>query len=251
MRINELFEPNKFAKLTWVNNTKAVVEIAPGKDLRILFGKESDTTSIEFNVNSEYNITGGGDVAVIFATVIEAIKEFVTIDPTEDSLYFTAHEKSRARMYDRLAKRVAGQMGWHVVPYDEMMADDKYAYARKSNEFIFAIEKGKAPEHRQSAQQPQKGEFNTIYYVYSVEFPELPAIKIQAKEGYKAEMWVKKNVPEYKDADIMGIFSSKVPPSMPARTIIDKGIMPEQSKPIPQDPNSLGARLRAKLDTPK
>ena len=246
MRITELFAPKKVAKLTWNNNgTQATAKVAPRKKLVINFIKDSNTTGIEFNVNDQFDMTGGGDVSVIFATVIEAVKDFVTIDTDENSLYFTADERSRARMYDTLAKRVAKQLGWHVVPYDDMVADEKYQTAVGRGDFTFAIEKGQAPEHRQDAQKPQHGEFMPIYYVYTLEFPELPAIKIKAKQGYEAETWVKNNIPEYKDANMMGMIATKLPPN--DRTIIDKGTMPVKLKQPAPAPGSLGATLRAKL----
>jgi hypothetical protein len=252
--ITELFEPDKASKLTWrFGGTQAVTNINSDTYLVINFLEQEDdydSRGIEFHVNGEFGMTGEGNVSEIFATVIEAVKEFVQNKTDCDSLYFTAQEKSRARMYDTLAKRVAKKLGWHVVPYEDMMADEKYDHAKNSGGFVFAIEKGAAPEHRQAAQQPQHGtDFPTIYYVFSQEFKELPTIKIQAKTSWEAEAWVKKNVPEYKNADVMGMFAAKVDPK--DRPVIDKGIMPEKPKPIPQDPNSLGARLRAKLDEPK
>jgi hypothetical protein len=252
--ITELFEPDKASNLTWrFGGTQAVTDINSDTHLVVNFLEQVDdydSYGIEFHVNHEFDITGGGNVSAIFATVIEAVKEFVQNKTDCDTLYFTAHEKSRARMYDTLAKRVDKKLSWHVVPYDDMMADEKYDHAKQSGDFVFAIEKGTAPEHRQAAQQPQHGtDFPAIFYVYSAEFPELPAIKIKAKTSWEAESWVKKNMPEYKDADVMGMFAAKVPPE--GRSIIDKGIIPEKPKLIPQDPNSLGARLRAKLDKPK
>ena len=244
--INELFSSKKVPKLSWsYNGTVATAKVAPRKKLRIHFTNEYNTTSVEFSINDQFDLTGGGDVSVIFATVIEAIKDFVTIDPREDSLYFTASEQSRARMYDTLAKRVSKQLGWHVVPYDDMVADKKYQNAIAHGDFAFAIEKGVAPEHRQDAQKPQHGEFLPIYYVYSLAFPELPAIKIKASRGYEAEDWVRKNIPEYKGTTQGGMITTKLPPD--DRTIIDKGTMPNQPMPSTEPPNSLGTEVGSKL----
>jgi hypothetical protein len=118
-----------------------------------------------------------------------------------------------------------------------------------SGEFTFAIQKGQAPAHRQAAQKPQHGEFIPVFYVYSIELTDVPAIKITAKDGDVAEMWVRRNVPEYKNADPMGIFASKTPPK--GRKVVDMGSVPAPKKPEAQDPNSLGAQLRAKLDAPQ
>ena len=65
-----------------------------------------------------------------------------------------------------------------------------------------------------------------------------------------AENWVVRHIPGYKDEHPMSIFAIKTPPS--GRTdIVDKGQVPTKPKPITQDPNSVGAQLRAKLDTPR
>ena len=65
-----------------------------------------------------------------------------------------------------------------------------------------------------------------------------------------AEMWAIKNVPGYDNEHPMSIFTTKTPPE--GRTdIIDKGSVPVPKKPEAQDPNSLSAQLRAKLDAPQ
>lgn len=246
----ELFDPKQAVVINWnFNDTQAMAKIDPRTKLLVNFLGDEDPIAIEFNVNDQFNITGGGNVSAIFSTVIEAVKQYAQNNPDCDSLYFTAEEQSRAKMYDTLAKRVAKQLGWHVVPYDDMANDQKFSHALDSRQFVFAIERGPAPEQRQAAQKPQHGEFMPIYYVLSMEHPELFAVKIKAKTGDEAENWVMKNIPEYKNEDPFGVFASRGLPA--GRQIIDKGTVPEKPKPIPQDPNSLGAKLRAKLDTPK
>ena len=248
MRINELFEPKHAGHVDWPDDNVATSTIN-GKSLIINFRESEGIVQLEFNIDHEFQLTGRGDATAVFATVIEAIREYVGNWPGVHSFVFTADEQSRAKMYDTIAKRVARQLGWHVVPFDDMQADPKYKTVLSYGDFTFAIEKGTAPEHRQAAQKPQHAEFLPVFYVYTVEFPDLPAIKIKAKQSYEAETWVMKNVPEFKDADLMGVFASKIKPE--GRSVIDKGTVPEKPKPVPQDPNSLGAKLRAKLDTPR
>jgi hypothetical protein len=253
--IAELFDSNKAVPHKWTSLTQAKAQLPDGRFLTVNFRpvdpKNSDYSnqpwSIEFSVNDEFEITGGGGVNTIFATVIEVIKHFAEAFHNIPALYFTAEERSRARMYDTLAKRVAQQIGWHVVPYDEMMQDPKYQTPLSYGDFMFAIEPGTAPEHRQDAQRPQHGEFLPIYYVHSAENKELPAIKLKAKAAHKAEEWVIKNVPEYKNEHPMAVMAyKKIPQNV---KIIDMGTVTEPKKPEPQDPNSLGAKLRAKLDS--
>ena len=228
--LTELFDPKKALPLKWTDLTQARAQLPDGRYLIINFRpvdpKNPDwgnqPWSIEFSVGDDFEMTGGGAVSTIFATVIEAVKYFVRgVSPK--SLYFTAEEQSRAKMYDTLSKRVSKQLGWHVVPYDEMVADEKYKTPLSYGDFLFAIEPGQAPKHRTDAQKPQHGEFMPVFYVVSLEEPTLPAYKIKAKKGLDAERWVMNTVPEYKDLDAFGVIARRVPPT--DRKIIDKGVI--------------------------
>lgn len=245
--ITEVFNPNKAAPLMWANAHKAIAIVSDTQDLSVNFISHGNNTyAIEFNINNEYAKTGEGNVAVIFATVIEAIRQFITREQGLKALFFTADEKSRAKMYDTLSKRVAKQLGWHVVPYEEMVADPKYSEALSYGDYLFAIEPGHAPEHRRAAQKPQHSEFLTVWHVVNMENPEHPAIRIKAKNGDEAERWVTHNVPEYKGVDPFAIFARKVPPA--DRKIIDMGTVPApKPKPPERVPTPLEANLRAKL----
>ena len=53
-------------------------------------------------------------------------------------------------------------------------------------------------------------------------------------------------VPEYKDADPMGVYASKHPPE--GRKVIDMGeVPPEPPKPAPREETPLEKALRARL----
>jgi hypothetical protein len=251
--ISELFHPENASFLDWekgngVTYAHGDVDIN-GKNVAIditFTDMGAGIVNIEFMVGGSFELTGQGGASKVFATVIEAVREFTLKHPRVKSITFTAEEKSRARMYDTIAKRVSHKLGWHVVPYEDMLSDPKYATLRSYGAFSFAIERGGAPAHRQAAQKPQHSKFLIVYYVYSFEFTELPAIKIIAKDGNVAEMWVRRNVPEYKNADPMGIFASKTPPE--GRKIVDMGtVPPEPPKPPERVPTPLETALRAKL----
>jgi hypothetical protein len=251
--ISELFHPENASFLDWekhrgVTYARGDVDI-DGKNVAIditFADMGPGIINIEFMVGGSFELTGKGGASKVFSTVIEAVREFVNKNPRVKYITFTAEEKSRARMYDTITKRVAHKLGWHVVPYDDVVSDPKFKTLLSYGAFSFVIQRGGAPAGRQSAQRPQHGEFLPIYYVYSMENPALPAIKIKAKDGNKAEAWVVKNVPGYDKEDAFAVFARK---SIPAdREVVDKGTVPELPKPVPQDPNSLGARLIAKLD---
>jgi hypothetical protein len=225
--ISELFDPKKAVPFKWVNAQEARAQLPDNRYLIVNFRPSVERNwnsapySVEFSVNDEFDVTGGGHVSSIFATVIEIIKKFTERKHGLLGLFFTAEEPSRAKMYDTLSKRVAKQMGWHVVPHDELANTPSYKTEMSSGNFVFAIEPGHAPEHRQHAQQPQHSEFMPIFFVASMEHIDLPAIKVKAKKAGNAINWVLANVPEYKDEDHMAVNAYSVPPT--DRQIIDKG----------------------------
>jgi hypothetical protein len=222
MRINELFSPNKAKHVNFYSRSHAVAELDDGRELAFNFSfQDGGYVGIEFSIDNKFDMSGKGDVSIVFATVIEAVKDFLFREPKVKTIVFTAEEQSRAKMYDTLSKRVAKQLGWHVVPYQEVMSNPKYEKATELGGFVFVLEKGAAPEHRVDTQKPQHSEFAPVYYVYTVEFPELPAYKIIAKTARTAENWVMANIPEYKDVDLMGVFATRALPKN--RQIIDKG----------------------------
>ena len=220
--LSELFSPKHAGHVDWPTDDMASSTIN-GKRLIINFRESEGMVQLEFNVDDEFQMTGRGDANAIFATVIEAVKEYVSNWRGVHTFVFTADERSRARMYDTIAKRVAQQLGWHVVPYDDMAIDPKYQTVLSYGDFTFAIEKGKAPEHRAHAQKPQHSDFMPVFHVISMEHPELFAVKIKAKNGNEAEQWVMNNVPEYKDEDSFGVFARKTIPT--DRQIVDKGVV--------------------------
>jgi hypothetical protein len=253
MGVNELFHPENASFLDWekgngVTYAHGDVDI-DGKNVAIditFADMGAGIINIEFMVGGSFELTGKGGASKVFSTVIEAVREFTIKNPRVKTITFTAEEKSRARMYDTIAKRVSHKLGWHVVPHEEVMTTPKYTTLRSYGAFSFAIEKGGAPVHRQAAQKPQHSKFLITYYVYSFELTELPAIKVIAKDGNVAEMFVRRNVPEYKNADPMGIYASKTPP--PDRKVVDMGeVPPEPPKPAERVPTPLETALRNKL----
>lgn len=251
--VKELFDPNEASDLEWEKNlgvTYARGEVIVGGkpvSIDITFASMDDgIVQIEFMVGGSFELTGKGGVAEVFATVIEAVKQFVAEHPKINILTFTAEEQSRARMYDTITKRVAKQLGWHVIPYEEMAADPRMQTAMSYGAFLFAIERGEAPAHRQAAQKPQHSEFLPIFYVYAYENDKLPAIKIKAKRASEAEEWVIKNVPGFEKEHPMSIFAVKAPPK--DRKITDMGkVPPPKPKPPERVLNPLEKALKDKI----
>ena len=177
---------------------------------------------VQFKVGGSYAITGGGNMKVIFASVIQACKDFVEIYKP-DRLFFTAEEQSRARMYDTITKRVAKEVGWHVIPFDEIQKDSLYRN-KSSNGFVFVIQKGAAPEKWSSAQKPQHGSFMPIFYVYNVD-KDTPtvAVKVRAPNREIATQHAMKIEPSFKDLDSMQIHALSSLPKREVTDVIDGG----------------------------
>jgi hypothetical protein len=253
--LSELFHPSNASFLDWEKGlgvTYAHGDVTIGDHsvaIDITFANMDDgIVNIEFMVGGSFELTGKGGASQVFATVIEAVKQFITEHPKIKTLTFTAEEKSRAKMYDTITKRVAKQVGWHVVPHAELIADPKFKTLISYGAYSFAIEKGQAPAHRQAAQQPQHGKWENIFFVYSFENPEKPAIKLIADTGLNAEKWVVQNVPLYKDEDPFAVFAKKSTPPE-GRKIIDMGKLPPPApKPAPRVLNPLEKALHDKVN---
>lgn len=68
----------------------------------------------------EDDITGTGNAIAVFSTVIDIIQETVKSHNIQN-LYFTAHEPSRIKLYDRMAKHFESK-GWRYLNNSEINA---------------------------------------------------------------------------------------------------------------------------------
>jgi FMN phosphatase YigB (HAD superfamily) len=202
-------------------------------ELEIEFGEyphpQRKEYEVQFKVDESFAITGGGNTSVIFATVIQACKDFVEMYKP-DRLFFTADEQSRARMYDTITKRVAKQVGWHVLPFDEIQKDPLYRH-KSGNGFMFVIAKGEAPEKFQSSQKPQHGSWMPIWFVYNLD-KDTPtvAVKVRAPDRVAAVAHARKIEPSFKDLDSMQIHALSSLPKREVTAVIDGGTAGEEKK---------------------
>jgi hypothetical protein len=252
--LSELFHPSNASFLDWEKGlgvTYAHGDVTIGDHsvaIDITFSNMDDgIVNIEFMVGGSFELTGKGGASKVFATVIEAVKQFIAKHPKVTTITFTAEEQSRAKSYDTITKRVAKEVGWHVVPYDEVASDPKFRTAMSYGAFLFVIQRGHAPKHRQAAQKPQHAEFLPVFYVYAYENPKLPAIKVKAKSATAAEKFVISQVPGYEKEHPMSVFAVK---AMPAdRQITDMGTVPKPTpKPAPRVLNPLEKALHDKIN---
>jgi len=124
--ITELFDPKLAIDLEWAEGSDYVVargyvtvtnpdgyggEYGNEEEVEfeIEFGEyphpQRKEYEVQFKVGDSFAITGGGNANVIFATAIQACKDFVE-EYKPDRLFFTAEEQSRARGYDTISKRI-------------------------------------------------------------------------------------------------------------------------------------------------
>lgn len=123
--------------MTWEHDEgeshDALVKLPDGTNLSVNFNVEYDGNGeeawhVEFWRNNSLNATGEGDAQRIFATVLEAIKEFIKIEQPA-TIYFSASKQeetgdaseSRARLYKALVSRYA--RSWGYVAQDEDMGE--------------------------------------------------------------------------------------------------------------------------------
>ena len=104
----------------------ALAKLDDGTYLSIMFNNEGDDEyQIEFHRNNSQAVTGEGDAQRVFATVLNAIQQFLKVEQPWRFIFSASKDvepgqnsQSRARLYDRLIQRYAGAWG-----YDEYHED--------------------------------------------------------------------------------------------------------------------------------
>ena len=118
MLLHELFEPKPNITFKWENNNNdyysADAELGDD-DIRIYFYiRQAEAFVVEFGVNDEFGITGGGNAAQIFAIVLAGIRDFIAkFKPRY--LIFDAAEPTRERLYRRMVNRLSQDMGYRKI----------------------------------------------------------------------------------------------------------------------------------------
>jgi hypothetical protein len=221
--LSELISQKLAQPIIWVNSSIARSNLPSGEEIEVQFAPEATGyDEISFSVDREFRITGRGNSSQIFATVIQAIKEYIANNPKLHTIALAANEKSRARAYDTLIKRITPELGWHVVPHDDIIKDPKYAEAMARGGYLFAMEKGTAPEHRQPEQKPKHGTFKNVWYVNNIDDKTLPQYKVTGGEkAWHVMKYVIDNIEEYRQLNPQTIIAKHYP--RPGQQIIDLG----------------------------
>jgi hypothetical protein len=187
--ISELFTGNKQWQWTFQDDNQAIANFEiGGVPYKFFAAQDSDEApgdwEIEFTAkvassgNATWGVTGTGNAAEVFGTVVDILKTFLA--DKKDSvrrLTFAAKEGSRQGLYAKMVKRLLPN--WDMSHHGE-----SFTVTRQGLNF----------------------------WVYSLEFPEIPAVKIQAKNSREAEQIAMTTIPQFKDADLMGMVASAQPP---------------------------------------
>ena len=191
--VHELFDGGKDWKWTYQDKNQAMAEFTVG-DVHYTFsaGQDPDEApgdwDIEFAAKKEagtasWGVTGTGNSAQVFGTVVEIMKAFITSKKASiRRMTFAAKEDSRQGLYARMVKR--------LLP--------KWNLEQNGEAFVLTRPGGLA------------------FWVYSVEAPynKIPAVKVKANTASEAEQIVLTTMPEFKGADLMGMGASKNKPDL-------------------------------------
>jgi len=191
--IRELFDGGKDWKWTYQDKNQAMAEFTVG-DVYYTFsaGQDPDEApgdwEIEFAAKKEagtasWGVTGTGNSAQVFGTVVEIMKAFIASKKASiRRMTFAAKEDSRQGLYARMVKR--------LLP--------KWNLEQKGEAFVLTRPGG------------------LVFWVYSVEAPynKIPPVKVKANTASEAEQIVLTTMPEFKGADLMGMGASKNKPNL-------------------------------------
>ena len=159
---------------------RAIVPLPDGTELVIEFGAfdEEDGNPVwtmEFDRDGNNNITGEGDAMRIFATVIEAIRQFINQEKPykfgfaaykpRRSTRTRARNKSRSKLYTRMVKRFASQMGYQVDIKDSNIDTDfmltNPSYKKTDQDLTESFDSPYAWKWTQAFPSELTAEFNT------------------------------------------------------------------------------------------
>jgi hypothetical protein len=99
---------------------EAHVQLPDGTGMEILFTNHGGIWDMEFHRGGSQDVTGEGDAFRIFATMLEAVKQFIQVEKpgivsfraTKDVDPSEANPESRAKLYNRMVDKFAGKMGY-------------------------------------------------------------------------------------------------------------------------------------------
>jgi hypothetical protein len=166
-RVDEVLDPQSAFDLKWdtENMGDAKVDIArtrdaEGNSLAYTFWYEPkyDATVVEFSRGKSWNqkfaISGAGEQFRVFATLLEAIRQYVAENPVQ-YLMFSAKEPSRVRLYQAMVNKYMPAMGYDPVPSGKLASARALVDKNASSPGHKSISAGKLPPEIQARYQEQ------------------------------------------------------------------------------------------------
>ena len=132
--------PVKVVQSPESDNYEAGVKLPDGDFMEILFTEDpiDSRWEVEFYRGASLGITGRGDAFRVFATMIEAIRQFIKLEKPSSIIFSATKEledddvgnkESRANLYRRMVTRFANSMGYYAV-IDDYADREQYQLIR-------------------------------------------------------------------------------------------------------------------------
>ena len=182
----------------------ALAKLDDGTYLSIMFNNEGDDEyQIEFHRNNSQEVTGEGDAQRIFATVLNAIQEFLKKEQPYHLIFSASKDvqlgqngKSRAKLYDRLVKRYANVWGYDTyhedhgdqITYELTKLKQSVAEDTKSTEHYNGIEISLEKEDDEitvTAMMPSGRELGHVLFVQEGDY--LMPQDLEVDERYRGQ----------------------------------------------------------------
>lgn len=125
--ITELFSPKGALPIEWESQMGSVyanaIDHNTGKKIEIHFWQLPEgAVEIDFMVDESYQLTNKGDQFIVFATVVNAIKEYDERYAPK-YLIFSAKEANRKSLYTQMVKRLAPTIGYSIGTIEDLPQD--------------------------------------------------------------------------------------------------------------------------------
>jgi hypothetical protein len=146
-QVDEVLDPSSAYNISWrdtnVNDIKVYNARAKDKqgdylDIQFYDFDEYNLTGIEFSRGSAFHINKSGEQFNIFATVLQATKDYLSSIKKPKYILFGAKEKSRVRLYQAFVNRFANQFGYKEIS-KENIPDEVYSHIVGKNEVGFLL----------------------------------------------------------------------------------------------------------------
>jgi hypothetical protein len=131
---NEVFDQS--APYKWINASQEAARAefnVNDKRYAVVFINDSGMWEVDFFKIGDadgHGITGTGNASQVFATVMRVVQDFKN-KYKSPPLTFAANnmEPSRIKLYDKMIKRYAPEMGYNDVSKSQVKADDDSSYS--------------------------------------------------------------------------------------------------------------------------